>query len=140
MSGHNLAVPAMTSNIGSGCHLECGEDAQMWSQSRRPVLSEAISEYPSHLRVCPTTPDYAYERGGARMGVSPPTETAATPHRSPVSDIDGHVADHVRHGKQPMQSPSSPLPHPAPGRSRRRAVYVQDIVIRLLIMSQLETR
>jgi hypothetical protein len=90
--------------------------------------------------VCPTTLDYAYELGDARMGVPSPAETAATPHGSPISDIDGHAAHHVRHGKQPMHAPPSPLLHPAPGRSRRRAVYVQDIVIRLLIMAQLETR
>jgi len=92
-----------------------------------------------------TSPDYPYEgRGDVRIGGAPtPAETVATPRCSPVPNIDGHGLDHVRHEKQPLQLPLSPPPHPAPpaGRPReRRVVHVQDIVIRLLITSQLETR
>lgn len=92
-----------------------------------------------------TSPDYPCEgRGDVRTGgAATQAETVATPRCLPVPNFDGRGLDHVRHGKHPLQSPMSPAPCLAPpvGRSRRgrRVVHVQDIVVRLLITSQLET-
>jgi hypothetical protein len=90
---------------------------------------------------CTTTPDYPYEGGDARM--SPPLpapETVTTPRCSAFQDVDVHAADQLRPGNKPLQSPlSSPPPPPRQDRPKGRAVYVQDIVIRVLITSQLDT-
>jgi len=75
------------------------------------------------------------------MGAPPPApETVSTPRCLPAQAMDGQTADHLRPGTQPLQSPLLlPPPPPRQDPPKGRAVHVQDVVIRLLIMSQLDT-
>ncbi|KAI0287655.1 hypothetical protein BC826DRAFT_1042921, partial [Russula brevipes] len=134
MSDYHLA--ALTPQ-NSGYQPECGKNVQMpWqSQARnldRPTLSGTDPDcggHPQNLCTSSSSPsDHACE-GVADIATAP----AACVLPVPNLDVHHRHLGHLRTGEQ-----IPPLP-PTTRRPRRRTVLVQDIVVRLLIMSQLET-
>ncbi|KAI0000678.1 hypothetical protein BJV74DRAFT_128820 [Russula compacta] len=143
MCGRDLATQAHNAPAFASKN---GENSQRWWQSQaqsldRPALSEADPQRENHPQPhTGVSPNYSYGGFvGTNMNIPPAAENLAIPRYPTVQDtnVNGrHCPGHLRSGEQSSQS----SPSQSACRQKGRTVLVQDVVIRLLIMSQLDTR